>query len=102
MSTISRSRRLIPMASAVAVAALILAGCSSTNAENGEENAGANNLEADIAAGSVGTVDQFSSMADICPSEGDPITVGVVDGIGTNSGRRPCSPRSRAKPHSAS
>jgi len=85
MSTISRSRRLIPMASAVAVAALILAGCSSTNAENGEENAGANNLEADIAAGSVGTVDQFSSMADICPSEGDPITVGVVDGIGTNS-----------------
>lgn len=86
MSTTTMGRRLIPVASAAAVAAIILAGCTSTNAEAPVEGeAVANNLQADIAAGSVGTVDQFISMDDVCPTEGDPITVGVVDGIGTNS-----------------
>lgn len=84
MSTITQSRRLISVASAAAVVAIVLAGCSSTNAE-APTDAGSNNLTADIAAGSVGTVDQFASMADICPAEGDPITLGVVDGGGTNS-----------------
>ncbi len=85
MSTFTLGKRLIPVASAAAVAAIILAGCSSTNAEAPSDGDVANNLQADIAAGSVGTVDQFISMDDVCPAEGDPITVGVVDGIGTNS-----------------
>lgn len=70
---------------AAAVSALVLAGCSSTNA--GGDGGDNNNLEADIAAGSVGTVDQFTDIAAVCPDEGD-ISVGVVDGIGTNSWSR--------------
>jgi ribose transport system substrate-binding protein len=79
------SKKLMATATAVGVAALILTGCTSTNAEAPEEGGVANNLQADIAAGSVGTVDQFITMDEVCPAEGDPITVGVVDGIGTNS-----------------
>lgn len=67
---------------AVTLGALVLAGCSSTNSSSGDGTG--NNLEADIAAGSVGTVDQFADIADICPEEGE-ISVGVVDGYGTNS-----------------
>ena len=66
----------------VTLGALVLAGCSSTNSTGGDTTG--NNLEADIAAGSVGTVDQFTDIADVCPDEGE-ITVGVVDGYGTNS-----------------
>ncbi|MFN4000616.1 substrate-binding domain-containing protein [Microcella sp.] len=79
------SNRLIPIASVLAVSALVVTGCSSTNSTAPEEGETPNNLVADIAAGSVGTVDQFITMADVCPEEGDPITLGVVDGIGTNS-----------------
>lgn len=79
------SKRLISVASALAVTALVVTGCSSTNSAAPEGEEAPNNLVADIAAGSVGTVDQFITMADVCPEEGDPITVGVVDGIGTNS-----------------
>lgn len=79
------SKRLVSVASALAVTALVVTGCSSTNSAAPEGEEAPNNLVADIAAGSVGTVDQFITMADVCPEEGDPITVGVVDGIGTNS-----------------
>ena len=85
MSMTLMSKKLISTASAVGVAALILTGCTSTNAEGPTDGDTPNNLVADIAAGSVGTVDQFITMDQVCPTEGDPITVGVVDGIGTNS-----------------
>lgn len=85
MIRITKHRRLALVAASVALGAVALAGCSSTNAGGGET--GGNNLEADIAAGSVGTVDQFADMADICPADAEPgsITLGVVDGGGTNS-----------------
>lgn len=68
-----------------AAAMLILTACSSTNAGGGgDEEGGRNNLEADIAAGSVGDVSQFASIESVCTGDG-PITVGVVDGFGTNS-----------------
>ena len=68
----------------IALGALVLAGCSSTNSAGGSTE-GANNLTADIAAGTVGTVDQFADIADICPADGEPVSVGVVDGYGTNT-----------------
>jgi len=73
------------LATSVALSAVVLAGCSSTNSGGGDT--GGNNLEADIAAGSVGTVDQFADMADICTGDAEDgsITLGVVDGGGTNS-----------------
>ncbi|RXZ51683.1 hypothetical protein ESO86_01295 [Agromyces binzhouensis] len=80
-------RRILGAASAVAVAALVLAGCSSTNSGGSDagEDGAPSNLEADIAAGSVGTVDQFISIEDVCPEDAEEMTLGVVDGIGTNS-----------------
>lgn len=72
----------------IALGALILTGCSSTNSTGGGASEGSetpNNLKADIAALSVGTVDQFADMADICTDEDADITVGVVDGYGTNT-----------------
>ena len=85
MIGIMKHRRLALVAATVALGALALAGCSSTNAGGGET--GGNNLEGDIAAGSVGTVDQFADIADICPTDAEDgsITLGVVDGGGTNS-----------------
>lgn len=83
MKHIIPSRGLVAATAAVAAATLILAGCSSTNATGGD--GGTDNLQADIAAGSVGTVDQFADMSDICPDDAKEMTVGVVDGIGTNS-----------------
>ncbi|MDO7883382.1 substrate-binding domain-containing protein [Salinibacterium soli] len=85
MIRIMKHRRLAVAATAVALGAFALSGCSSTNAGGGET--GGNNLEADIAAGSVGTVDQFADMADICDTDAEAgsITLGVVDGGGTNS-----------------
>jgi ribose transport system substrate-binding protein len=82
---ITKHRRLAILAASVALSAVALAGCSSTNAGGGET--GGNNLEGDIAAGSVGTVDQFADMADICKTDAEDgsITLGVVDGGGTNS-----------------
>jgi ribose transport system substrate-binding protein len=74
---------------ALALSALILAGCSSTNSTGGDATEGteetANNLEADIAAGSVGTVDQFIEMSEVCADDAEEMTVGVVDGYGTNT-----------------
>lgn len=72
----------------LALSALVLAGCSSTNSTGGSpsgESSTANNLTADIAALSVGTVDQFADMSDICTADAEDITVGVVDGYGTNT-----------------
>ena len=85
MIRITKHRRLAFLAASVALSAVALAGCSSTNGGGGET--GGNNLEGDIAAGSVGTVDQFADMADICvgDAEDGSITLGVVDGGGTNS-----------------
>lgn len=85
MIRITSRRRLAVTAASVALGAIVLAGCSSTNAGGGDT--GGNNLTGDIAAGSVGTVDQFADIADICPddAEAGSITVGVVDGGGTNS-----------------
>ncbi len=85
MNGIMKHRRLALVAATVALGALALAGCSSTNAGGGET--GGNNLEGDIAAGSVGTVDQFADIADLCPADAEDgsITLGVVDGGGTNS-----------------
>ena len=83
MNHISNTKTLrSAVVAAALVGALALAGCSSTNSGGGEGSG--NNLEADIAAGSVGTVDQFIDISEVCPEEGE-ITVGVVDGYGTNS-----------------
>ena len=85
MIEIKKHRRLALVAATVALGAIALAGCSSTNTGGGET--GGSNLEGDIAAGSVGTVDQFADIADICPADAEDgsITLGVVDGGGTNS-----------------
>ena len=85
MIRITKQRRLAIVAASVALSAVALAGCSSTNGGGGET--GGNNLDGDIAAGSVGTVDQFADIADICPADAEDgsITLGVVDGGGTNS-----------------
>jgi ribose transport system substrate-binding protein len=86
-----RSARFTTAATAITIGAMALVGCSSTATSGGGGGAGGesgdNPLKADIAAGSVGTVDQFADMADICPTDAEPgsITVGVVDGGGTNS-----------------
>ena len=78
--SITRPRRsVIVTASAVAIAALALAGCSSTNAGTTAQSGST----ADIAAGSEGTVDQFHDIASVCGDK--KVTVGVVDGYGTNS-----------------
>jgi ribose transport system substrate-binding protein len=84
---ITKGRRpVLWLAATVAVGALTLAGCSSTNAGGGTTD-GANPLEVDVAAGTVGTVDQFADIADVCPTDAEDgsITLGVVDGGGTNS-----------------
>lgn len=85
MIPIMKHRKLALVAATVAIGAVALTGCSSTNAGGGETDA--NNLTADIAAGSVGTIDQFADIADICVTDAEPgsITLGVVDGGGTNS-----------------
>ncbi|MES2171288.1 MAG: substrate-binding domain-containing protein [Actinomycetota bacterium] len=71
----------VAVTTVMVAAALILAGCSSTNSSTtGSTN---NTLHADIAAGKVGTESQFGSIADVCGSK--PVTVSVVDGYGTNS-----------------
>jgi ribose transport system substrate-binding protein len=82
---ITKHRRLAFAAASVALSAIALAGCSSTNGGGGDTEG--NNLTGDIAAGSVGTVDQFADMADICPADAKAgsISLGVVDGGGTNS-----------------
>lgn len=82
---ITKRRPAMWLAATVAVGALALSGCSSTNAGGGGD--AANFLKADIAAGTVGTVDQFADMADICPTDAEDgsISLGVVDGGGTNS-----------------
>ncbi|MCT2086906.1 substrate-binding domain-containing protein [Microbacterium enclense] len=68
----------------IALGALVLAGCSSTNSAGGGTD-DANNLTADIAAGSTGTMDRFADISDICPADGEQVSVGVVDGYGTNT-----------------
>ncbi len=78
----STTRLTRAFAAVLAVGALALAGCSSTNASGGSTP---NNLTADIAAGSVGTVNQFASIQSVCPADAKPMTVGVVDGYGTNT-----------------
>lgn len=72
---------------ALALGALILVGCSSTNSTGGGETDGSapDNLKADIAPLSVGTVDQFIEMSDVCADDAKEMTVGVVDGYGTNT-----------------
>ena len=69
MIRITKHRRLAVLAASVALSAVALAGCSSTNGGGGET--GGNNLEGDIAAGSVGTVDQFADIADICVGDAE-------------------------------
>lgn len=73
------AKRTSAIVSAVAILALV--GCSSTNSTGA--SGGDSRLTADIAAGSVGDMSQFSDIADVCGDE--PVTVGVVDGLGTNS-----------------
>ncbi|MEO5922054.1 MAG: hypothetical protein ABIQ01_13020, partial [Pseudolysinimonas sp.] len=85
MIRITKHRRLAVLAVSVALGAVALAGCSSTNGGGGDTTG--NNLTGDIAAGSVGTVDAFADIADICTTDAKDgsITLGVVDGGGTNS-----------------
>lgn len=82
MKSTSPRRAAVAIGSALTVTALavMLGGCSSTNTSGTASTASS----ADIAVGSVGTMDQFADIADICPEEGE-ISVGVVDGFGTNS-----------------
>lgn len=85
MIRITQARKAAVVAAAIALSAVALAGCSSTNGGGGDTTG--NNLTGDIAAGSTGTVDQFADMADICPTDAKAgsISLGVVDGGGTNS-----------------
>lgn len=82
ITTAPRHRTALAVGSALTVTALavLLGGCSSTNSSGTTSTGSA----ADIAVGTTGTMDQFADFSSICPSEGD-ITVGVVDGFGTNS-----------------
>ncbi|TXN29377.1 substrate-binding domain-containing protein [Lacisediminihabitans profunda] len=66
----------------LAIAGLALTGCSSTNS-TGVKSSGS--ATADIAVGSVGDISKFSNIADICNSKGKPVSVGFVDGYGTNT-----------------
>jgi ribose transport system substrate-binding protein len=75
-----RRGRLAATAAVIAAVAVVLAGCSSTNSGG---SGGKDTLHGDIAAGKVGTSDQFTSIDSVCGS--DPVTVAVVDGFGTNS-----------------
>lgn len=79
-NTTMRPMRLVASAAVVA-AALILAGCSSTNSSTSSGTS--NTLHADIASGKVGTVADFTKISDVCGSK--PVSVTVVDGYGTNS-----------------
>lgn len=85
MIRITQHRKVALLAASVALSAVALAGCSSTNGGGGTTEG--NNLTGDIAAGSTGTVDQFADIADICPTDAKAgsISLGVVDGGGTNS-----------------
>ncbi|ARJ06723.1 hypothetical protein GCM10010988_20240 [Cnuibacter physcomitrellae] len=78
----SAPRRALAVGSALTVAALtvLLGGCSSTNSSGTTSTSSS----ADIAVGKVGTVDEFADISSICPKDGQ-ITLGVVDGYGTNS-----------------
>lgn len=58
---------------------LALAGCSSTNAAGG----GGTTSKADITVGTVGTMADFHTISSVCGSKS--VTVGVVDGGGTNA-----------------
>jgi ribose transport system substrate-binding protein len=81
---IRRGKTLV--AATAVIGLLAIAGCSSTNATGGSSDGeAAGNLTADIAAGSVGTVDQFIDIADVCPEGATDMTLGVVDGYGTNT-----------------
>jgi len=79
-NTTMRPMRLVASAAVVA-AALILAGCSSTNSSTSSGTS--NTLHADISAGKVGTEADFTKIGDVCGSK--PVSVTVVDGYGTNS-----------------
>jgi ribose transport system substrate-binding protein len=80
----SPNRGLRPTAAALTlVGALTLAACSSTNSSGDSGTATDDTAAPDIAAGTVGTVDQFSDMESVCGDK--PMKVGVVDGYGTNS-----------------
>lgn len=79
------TRKAFGAVSAAAVAALILAGCTSTNVSESEEGGAANNLTADIASGTFGTTDGFGSIEDVCPADAEEMTLGIVDGGGLNS-----------------
>ncbi|MFN8196478.1 MAG: substrate-binding domain-containing protein [Nocardioidaceae bacterium] len=83
--TFTTNRRLRPAGAALTlVGALFLAACSSTNSTGASDTSSSDAASApDIAAGSVGTVDQFGDMAAVCGDK--PMKVGVVDGYGTNS-----------------
>lgn len=80
-------RPTLALAATIAIGALALAGCSSTNGGGGTTDGGNSNLTANIEAGSVGTIDQFGDIAAICPTDAEDgsISLGVVDGGGTNS-----------------
>jgi ribose transport system substrate-binding protein len=80
------NRGLRPTAAALTlVGALGLAACSSTNSsgDSGTDTGDSSGSAPNIAAGTVGTVDQFADMASVCGDK--PMKVGVVDGYGTNS-----------------
>ena len=79
-------KRFTNRASARTVVAIVgiaglfaLAGCSSTNATGGTGTT----TKADITVGTVGTTADFHTIASVCGSKS--VTVGVVDGGGTNA-----------------
>ena len=82
MNRIPTARATRAAVAVLAVAGLALAGCSSTN---GTGTTSTGSATVDIAAGSVGDVSQFASIADVCGSTDKPVTVGFVDGYGTNT-----------------
>lgn len=82
MNRIPTARGTRAAVAVLAIAGLALAGCSSTNG-TGSSSTGA--AKADIAAGSVGDVSQFADIASVCGSKDKPVSVGFVDGYGTNT-----------------
>jgi ribose transport system substrate-binding protein len=82
MNRIPTARGTRAAVAVLAIAGLALAGCSSTNG-GGSTTDTAKPL--DIAAGSVGSVDQFIDISEVCGSTDQPLSVGVVDGYGTNT-----------------
>jgi ribose transport system substrate-binding protein len=81
MKTIPRTISVKGVMAILAITGLALTGCSSTNSSGDGGSAGST----DISAGKVGDVSEFIDISAVCGDASKPLTVGVVDGYGTNT-----------------